>query len=103
MMFILNHYENREFLKTNRMLFINDKFYPIVFETDYLFYAVLNEDDNKPILGGANGIDISMPTIREREKMEFYDLKKKKLIFDHYTYWIIDTITGKLIETNASL
>lgn len=27
LMLILSHDENREFLKTNRMLFINDKFY----------------------------------------------------------------------------
>lgn len=100
LMIILNYAENREKSITNRMLFINDSFYPITFDTDYLFYAEIKRE--KPIFGVGNGVEIDMPIISEREKMEFYDLKKRKPLFDHYTYWIIDKINGKLIETNVS-
>lgn len=98
--FSLLDIDNKEALITNRKLFINDKFYPIVFETDYFFYTeikgfkpvVLNEDDR----------EIVMPTIKERKRnIGKYGYKKRVLIIDNSLYWIVNR-KGELIETNAS-
>ncbi|WP_152640794.1 hypothetical protein [Flavobacterium sp. 316] len=98
-------FKDKEIQLTNRKLFINDEFYPIIFYTDYLFYTQLK--DNKPLVSFEESKnvykDISIPTIEEREKNNhLYGLKRKSIIVDNSIYWIIDD-KGKLVETNSIL
>ncbi len=92
-----------DFLITDRKLFVNDKFYPIIFDTDYLFYSEIK--DGKPIVSlevKKNSYEeIPIPSIEEREKNpELYGFKKKSIIIDNSTYWILDK-KGKLLKTNT--
>lgn len=95
---------DKEFLITNRKLFINDKFYPIIFDTDYLFYSEMKE--GHPIISfevDKNSYrDIAMPSLKERENNpELYGYKKKSILIDSSLYWIIDK-KGKLLKTNSN-
>ncbi|MHC5310907.1 hypothetical protein ACYSNM_12755 [Myroides sp. LJL116] len=92
--------DNRELLLTNRMLFINDKFYPIVFETDYFFNTEVK--DFKPVVLNERDKEIAMPSLKDRKKnIEKYGYKKRVLIIDNSLYWIVNK-KGELIETNVS-
>jgi hypothetical protein len=101
--YLVSLYDN-DFLSTNRKLFINDKFYPVIFEHDYSFYSNLG-NDGKPVtafeVNKYKFKDIPIPTIQEREKNpDAYGYKRKLIIIDNSIYWIIDK-KGKLIETNS--
>ena len=103
--FHLINSNDKEFLATNRKLFINDKFYPIIFDTDYLFYSEMK--DGQPIVSYEVKKNIyekiSIPNIQVREKNpELYGYKKKSLIIDNSIYWILDK-KGKLLQTNSDV
>jgi len=88
---------------TNRKLFVNNEFYPLIFYTDYLFYTKLKDD--KPIVSFEESKnvykDIAIPTIEERKKnSHLYSLKRKSIIIDNSIYWIVDN-KGDLMETNS--
>lgn len=88
---------------TNRKLFVNNEFYPIIFYTDYLFYTELKGD--KPLVSFEESKNvyknISIPTIEEREKNNhLYGLKRKSIIIDNSIYWIVNN-KGDLLETNS--
>ncbi|SCY14828.1 hypothetical protein SAMN02927916_1272 [Flavobacterium anhuiense] len=92
-----------DFLRTDRKLFVNDKLYPIIFDTDYLFYSEMK--DGKPIISmevTKNSYEeIPIPSIEEREKNpELYGFKKKSIMIDNSIYWILDQ-KGKLLKTNT--
>ncbi|MGV3460638.1 MAG: hypothetical protein ACO1N9_09325 [Flavobacterium sp.] len=93
--------QSGDFTSTNRKLFINDKYYPLIFETDYLFYTELKDGfpivtTDKPV------IKKSISSIKERtENPDAYGIIKKVLVIEHSTYWIIDK-KRKLLETNVS-
>jgi hypothetical protein len=94
---------DKEFLKSNRKLFINDKFYPIIFYSDYWFYSKMKADKPVVSLEEQKNIykEIPMPDIREREKDPgAYGYPKKILILDHGIYWIVNK-KGELIKTNS--
>lgn len=100
--FHLINFNDKDLLATNRKLFINDKLYPIIFDTDYLFYSEMK--DGHPIVSYEVKKNIYqkiyIPTIQVREKNpELYGYKKKSLIIDHSIYWILDK-NGKLLRTN---
>ncbi|WP_430614110.1 hypothetical protein [Flavobacterium sp. JP2137] len=98
--FSLLDLDNKEALITNRKLFINDKFYPIVFETDYFFYTEIKEF--KPVVLNEDDKEIIMPTIKERKNnIGQYGYKKRVLIIDNSLYWIVNK-KGALIETNVT-
>ncbi|SIN69991.1 hypothetical protein SAMN04488055_0733 [Chitinophaga niabensis] len=93
----------KEFIQSNRKLFINDKFYPIVFDSDYWFYSKIKA--NKPVVTIEERKyvykEIPMPSIQEREKSPHsYGYPKKISVIDHSIYWIVDK-KGKLIKTNS--
>ena len=98
---LISSINKQEFSSTNRKLFINNKFYPIVFDTDYQFYSKLK--DGYPIVSFEDRKrnttkDIKIPSISEREKnFDLYGYKKKNLIIDNSYFWIIDK-KGKLIK-----
>ncbi|KFF03183.1 hypothetical protein [Flavobacterium reichenbachii] len=99
---LINSRDN-DFLITNRKLFINDRFYPVIFDTDYLFYSEIK--NGHPIISFEvkknTYEDISIPSIEEREKnIELYGYKKKLLIIDNSIYWVVDK-KGKLLHTNS--
>lgn len=103
--FHLINSNDKEFLETNRKLFINDKLYPIIFDTDYLFYSEMK--DGQPIVSYEIKKNIYekiyIPTIQEREKNpELYGYKRKAIIIDHSIYWILDK-KGKLLQTNSEI
>lgn len=96
---------NHEFYFSNRRLLINDRFYPIIFDTDYFFY--LEKKDNIPVVLKFKNEDekqsetVKIPTILERSKNRtLYAYKKKHQIIDHSIFWIVD-LKGNLIETNS--
>ncbi|MDR2223112.1 MAG: hypothetical protein LBE34_10290 [Flavobacteriaceae bacterium] len=98
--FSLLDIDNKEALITNRKLFINDKFYPIVFETDYFFNIGIK--DSKPVVFNEDDKEIAMPTIKERKNnIGQYGYKKTVLIIDNSLYWIVNR-KGELIKTNVS-
>ena len=87
---------------SNRKLFINDKLYPIIFDTDEYFYV--KSENSFPIINkydkNGNPEFIKMPSISERMKnRDLYGKSQKHSIIDWSTYWIVDE-KGKLIETN---
>ncbi|WP_406845198.1 hypothetical protein [Flavobacterium soyae] len=101
--FHLINSNGKDFLRTDRKLFVNDKFYPIIFDTDYLFYSEMK--DGKPIVSlevKKNSYEeIPIPSIQEREKNpELYGFKKKSVMIDNSLYWILDR-KGKLLKTNT--
>jgi hypothetical protein len=90
---------------TNRKLFVNDRFYPLIFDTDYIFH--IDTKDNYPIVSSEEKLNeektIKIPTIIERKKnLDLYGYGKKLLIIDNSVYWIIDK-KGKLLETNSKV
>ncbi|WP_374172832.1 hypothetical protein [Flavobacterium tructae] len=101
--FHLINSNGNDFLRTDRKLFVNDKFYPIIFDTDYLFYSEMK--DGKPIVSleiKKNSYEeIPIPSIEEREKNpELYGFRKKSIMIDNSVYWILDK-KGKLLKTNT--
>ena len=90
---------------SNRKLFINDKFYSIIFDTDYQFY-VKAENDFPIITKFKDDRErefkiVKMPNIEERLKNRFLYVKDGiKNIIDWSTFWVVDQ-NGKLIETNS--
>lgn len=93
-----------EFISTNRQLFINNKFYPLIFDTDYFFYTDM--ENNYPSIVSIDAktlkeTKISIPKIDERIKNpESYASTRKTLLIDNSFYWVIDN-RGRLIETNS--
>ncbi len=92
-------------LISNRKLFINDKFYPIIFDTDYSFFV--NTENDFPTVqkfedkGERNFKVVKMPTIAERLKNKsLYAQNKIMNVIDWSTFWIVD-LNGKLLETNS--
>lgn len=90
---------------SNRKIFINDTFYPLIFDTDYIFFV--KTKNNYPVISKFNDDSernfsiIKIPNIEERVKNSVQYLKDTKYnIIDFSTYWIIDN-KGKLIETNS--
>lgn len=93
---------DKELLKTNRKLFINNKFYPLLFDTDNFFSTRMK--NSVPIVSfefEKNSYkEIPIPTIEEREKNpELFGYKKTRIIIDNSIYWIVDK-KGKLIKSN---
>lgn len=93
-----------DFASTNRKLFINDKFYPLIFDTDYLFYTKLKA--NYPAITKEKSLSgqstVKIPTIEERDRnFKIYGVPKKVLILEYSTYWIVNR-QGELIETNVT-
>lgn len=91
---------DKEFLITNRKLFINNKFYPIIFESDYIFYSQVK--DGKPMVSYEEQRniykEIPMPSIEQREKQsDQYGYLRRRLIIDYAPFWIIDE-KGKLVS-----
>lgn len=94
-----------EYSFSNRKLFINDKFYPLILETDYIFF--LDMKDDYPIISIFENEDeiksnsIKMPKIEERVKNKNLYLKDGRVpIIENNEYWIVDN-KGGLIETNT--
>jgi hypothetical protein len=95
---------DKEFLSSNRKLYINDKLYTLIFDTDYWFYS--KAISNKPIVSFEEQKnvykDIFIPSIEQREKNpQSYGYPKKAIIIDNSIYWIVDK-KGKLIDTNTT-
>lgn len=93
------------FSSSQRKLFINDKFYPIVFDTDYKFYVKLQ--NNFPTIRKFENYEerksnyVRIPSIEERLKDN--SLYLKDVItnnIDWSTYWIVNE-DGDLLETNS--
>lgn len=96
---------DKEFLQSNRKLFINDKFYTLIFESDYWFYSKMEFDKPEVSIEAGKNVskDIPIPSIQEREKNpELYGYKKKSIIIDNSIYWIVDK-KGKLLKTNSAI
>lgn len=96
--------ESSEFEITNRKLFVNKEFYPIIFATDYLFYTELR--DNYPVISLEKTLseysNIKIPNIDERVRNpDIYGMPRKALIIDNSIFWIVDR-NGRLVETNSS-
>lgn len=96
---------NGNYFFSNRKLFVNDKFYPLVFDTDYKFFVRMK--DNYPIISKfeddteKKSTVIKMPEIEERVKnINLYLKDSKRKIIDSSTYWVVD-VKGNLLETNA--
>jgi len=90
---------------SNRKLFINDKFYSIIFDTDYQFYVKAENDF--PIMTKFKDDRerefkiVKMPDIEERLKNKSLYVKDGiRSIIDWSTFWVVDQ-NGKLIETNS--
>jgi hypothetical protein len=90
---------------SNRKLFINDRFYPLVFDNDYKFFVKM--ENGYPIVSKfedeteRNSSVIKMPSIDERMKnKQLYIKDSKKNIIDWSTYWVVDE-RGNLLETNS--
>ncbi|GEP52818.1 hypothetical protein FNO01nite_34900 [Flavobacterium noncentrifugens] len=89
---------------SNRMLFINDRFYPLILESDYTFYVKMenqiptirkfeNEDEKKLLY-------IKIPTINERMKDKNLIVKDKRIpLYELTVNWIIDN-NGNLVSSN---
>lgn len=93
------------FQHSNRKLFINDKFYPLVFDTDYKFYGEVK--DNYPVIikfedeYERKSVSIKIPKLEERLKNKSLYLEKVVIYnIDWSTFWVIDN-NGKLLETNS--
>ena len=91
---------------SNRKLFINDRFYPLFFDTDYQF-NLFELKDNFPILKiypsdeDDNYQIIKMPDLETRIKNNYIFQKRVPVIMHCTTiYWIIDS-NGDLIETKS--
>ena len=90
---------------SNRKLFINDKYYSIIFDTDYQFY-VKAENDFPIITKFKDDRErefeiVKMPNIEDRLKNKYLYAKDGiKQLIDWSTFWIVDQ-NGKLIETNS--
>jgi len=94
--------ENYSF--SNRKLFINDRFYPLILDTDYFFYVKMENDF--PVVSKFEDESerksnvIRMPDIKEREKNKSLYLRDEKIkLICLSVYWIIDK-KGNLIETS---
>lgn len=91
-----------DFMKTNRKLFINDRFYPIIFETDYNFFIELKKDFpvvtkfRNELDGKGEKINIPPIEIRDKER-DLFSYPKKQLILDNSIFWLIDN-RGKIIN-----
>lgn len=88
---------------SDRKIFVNDTFYPLIFYTDFIFFTEL--ENSKPIVTyekvKSNDSIIEIPSIEIREKdIHNYGYKRNAFIIDNSIYWIIDS-KGKLIETNS--
>jgi hypothetical protein len=94
-----------EYSVSNRKLFINDKFYPLIFDIDYKFYVKMknsypivskfeNEDEKK-------SVSITMPNINERMKNRLLYIRDGRYPrIELSIYWIVDN-KGNLLETNS--
>ena len=97
--------KSRRSADSNRKLFINDKFYSVIFDLDYMFYVKAN--DNFPLVSKFKDDRerefeiVKIPNIEERMKnRDLYAKDGIKNIIDWSTFWIVDE-DGKLIETNS--
>ena len=97
--------QNSNKVDSNRKLFVNDKFYPIIFDSDYSFFVKIK--DNFPIIQRFEDDSerefkvVKIPTIEERLKNKSLYAKDKIINnIDWSTFWVID-VNGKLIETNS--
>ncbi len=98
--------ESEKSNQSNRMIFINDKFYPLFFDTDYLFYVKMK--NNYPIVSKFENEDekksseIKIPTIDERIKNKNLFLRDRtSLNIDWSIFWVVDS-KGNLIKTNLN-
>lgn len=101
-LYLMEDFNDDFILKTNRKLFINNQSYPLVFETDYLFYS--ETKDNTPIISVDDNENeqrkITIPPIDERYKnSDIYSFPRRYLMIHSY-FWVID-IHGKLVEPNG--
>lgn len=97
---------NNKYSFSNRKLFINDRFYPIIFDTDYKFFV--KTENNYPIISKFEDESekksnvVKMPSINERIKNRNLYIRDSKInIVDFSIYWIIDA-KGNLLETNSN-
>jgi hypothetical protein len=97
---------NDKYSFSNRKLFINDKFYPIIFDNDYKFFV--KTENNYPIISKfedeseKKSTVVKMPSIYERIKNRNLYIRDSKInIIDFSIYWIVDT-KGNLVETNSN-
>lgn len=96
---------NNDFSFSNRMIFINDRFYPLIFESDYIFYSKIK--DNRPIVSYEiernKYKEIPLPTIERREKeLESFGYPQKRMIIDKATFWIIDKKRKLVSESDGN-
>lgn len=92
---------------TNRKLFINDTYYPLIFSTDFNFYTEMR--DGNPLICETDRDKevekmIKILSLNERMKNTDegkYSFPRKTILFEYPYYWIVDT-RGKLIETNIN-
>ena len=90
------------FAKSNRKLFVNDRFYPLYFRTDDSFYVELINDFPvvSKMLNDTENSEIPIPSIAERLKdQSSYWKTRIYTIIDLSAYWIINE-KGQLLETN---
>ncbi len=106
---------SKEVRLSNRKLFINDKFYPLVFSTDETFQAILeggniivtkdcyyHKPDRKEVI-----TEIIIPTISEREKLFPYIDKepcqisqRRTISMRHQGYLLTIDIKGNIVKVD---
>ena len=95
--------KNEMVSRTNRKLFVNDRYYPIIFNTDYIFYSKTSK--NMPLVAKSlsrySEKEVATPPIDERYKnKDTYSRMAARPLWHNYAYWVVD-IHGKIIETNT--
>lgn len=95
---------NDKYSFSNRKLFINDRFYPLIFDNDDNFYVEMV--NNFPVVfkfedeTEMKSNKFKMPNIEERIKNKNLYIKSMiKRLIEISTNWVVDD-NGKLIETN---
>jgi hypothetical protein len=96
----------KDFLPSNRKLYINNKYYDIMFKTDFSLY-IGTKNDVPQVWYGDNPkkkldqyIDIPNVSVRN-SKPENFGYERKLNIIDLSIYWIVNS-QGDLIESNTT-
>ena len=102
---LLKYKINESYSFSNRKIFINDRFFPLIFDLDYKFHVKMI--DYYPIVSKftdeseRNLTTFKMPTTEERFINKSLYIKDRILPrFEMTTFWIFDN-SGKLLETNS--
>lgn len=96
----------KDFLPSNRKLYIDNKYYDIMFKTDFSLF-VATKNDVPQVWYGDNPkkkldqyIDIPSVSVR-KSKPENFGYERKLNIIDLSIYWIVNS-HGDLIESNSA-